>query len=96
MEWSVLTHGTNKQVRNSTRSISPTGSENKCSCKHIGKHFQTAFAISKGLKQHICLSTDKLLENCDLYAVDYYFAMKRNEVLEYNIYLSLDTSEKHE
>lgn len=38
----------------------------------------------------------KLLENCDVYAVDYYFAMKRKEVLEYNIYLSLDTFEKHE
>ena len=54
------------------------------------------FAISTGLKQHVCLSVDKLLENYDLYSMGYYFAVKRNEVLEYNIYMSLDTSEKHE
>lgn len=33
------------------------------------------FAVSKDLKQHICLSEDGLLGNCDLYTMDYYFAM---------------------
>lgn len=86
MEWSFLTpHRINIQFRNCILNISV---EVKIYV-HIQTYTQvfldTVFVVSIGLKQHICLSKDELLGNCGLYTMDYYFTMKRDEVVIFTI-----------
>ena len=48
--------------------------------------FMTAlFTIAKTWKQPICLSTDEWIKMCYIYTMEYYSALKKNDVMPFAI-----------